>query len=772
MPTTAPTVAINGIADGKQRATATLSLDIADGSYDSLEYNWSSNYGGTDQFDDHTIAGPVWTRPDTDYDRNVSIKCVVTARSNDGTHADRTDTEPTTILHVPNADAPSINVLYPPEDFEGTKYTLATEVGKTHKGTYDYLTYNWWVFHGNQDFADFVLDDRHAANPVWTRNRVEGAHRVLFQINCDLRAHGNNGNALDGTEEFTQSFVQPWVDDRPSADAPSLNGIRSTNTDPSTSDHPGFEGGFMDGLEGTPVWVQVRIGQTHGGLYDQLNVEIALREDGTEVDEQFQSWTWMRPDGTTSGHHPDWSKVFKFTRPPVDADTQYHFQVAANALGDDKEAEVNTDEETTQTTTSGTVQNFPQAQAPSSLFIQHKNVGETSFVTGIPNLTEGDYTNLRGHISEDGVYDEISFAWERVEFGAAAGTGTTDGFQYPNAADTTLDYPNIVTHHQYDVICTVTVTGRGGAAEDGSTATVTDRRYFWSNPLPACDAPSIDIGTVPNGPAGEDVQIPITLGRSNTGTYDLLSYLWYAYEQGHVGDPAHDRSGEVFALTERSKAEPIMRRINRTTSDKLWDIQVVLSAVGTDNNANAGTSETTSTYHTIRVTPIPDVRLPPAIIIEPIPDGLPGTTAHLELDWAEGVYDSSMFEWGWTYNGVETGFGTNSAFALFHRPDIPDGATGPVEITVVCNVTITGNGRKARDGTIATHTYSVTTHLLAPPPVPPPPPTILEVTDAAGQALAITEIAVSEASGRGHSISELVVTSENGTPVEVWSDGS
>ena len=772
MTAVAPTVAINGIPDGKQRDSVDLSLDITGGTYSRLTYSWSSNYGGTDQFSDATVAAPTWTRPDTDYDRNVQIKCAVTAHDdNDNTQAVRTDTEPTTILHVPSADAPSINVLYPPEDFEGVPYTLATEVGKTHAGTYDTLTYNWWVFHGNQDFADFVLDDRHAANPIWTRNRVEGSARVLFQINCDLRAHGTNGNALKGTEEFTQSFVQPWVDDRPSADAPSLNGIRSTNTDPSTSDHPGFEGGFMDGLEGTPVWVQVRIGQTHGGLYDQLNVEIALRADGTEVDEQTQSWTWMRPDGTTSGHHPDWSKVFKFTRPNVDADTQYHFQVAANALGDDKEAEINTDEQTTQTTVSGTVTNFPQAQAPSSLFIQHRNVGETSYVTGIPNLVEGDYTNLRGHISEDGVYDEISFAWERVEFGAAAGTGTTDGFQYPNAADTTLDYPNVVTHHQYDVICTVTVTGRGGAAEEGSTDTVTDRRFFWSNPLPDCDAPSIDIGSVPNGPAGQDVQIPITLGRTNTGTYDLLSYEWYAYEQGHVGDPAHDRSGEVFALDQRGVAEPMMRRINATASDKLWDIQVVLSAVGTDNNANAGTSETTSTYHTIRVTPIPVAAIPPAVEIGAIPDGLPGTTVHVELDWAAGTYDSSMFHWGWVYNGVERGIAGNTLYPLFHRPEIPDGATAPVEITVVCYVTITGDGINARDGTEADQTYTTTTHLLAPPPAPVPPPTIALITDENGVAREITEIAVSDDAGRGRTISELIATSANGTAIEVWSHG-
>ena len=768
----APTVAINGIPDGKQRDTESLSLDISGGSYSRLTYSWTSNYGGTGQFDNATSATPTWTRPDTDRDRNVSIQCAVTAHDdNDNTQAVRTDTEPTTIFHLPNADAPSINVLYPPEDFEGTTYKLETEVGKTHAGTYDNLTYKWWVFHGETDTADDVLDDRTLPNPTWTRNRVGG--RTLFQINCNLRAHGTNDKALNGTEEFTQSFVQPWVDDRPDADAPSLDYVQTTNTDPSTSDDPGWFNGMVEGLEGTKFWARIRINETHHGLFDALSAEFTLvgRDD---VDEQIQTWTWTRPDGTTSGHHPTESTPFEFTRPMVNSDQQYKVTVFLTATGDDKEAERGTSEITDNDSGYGFTRNTPQAQAP-SLLIQHKNLGETNYITGIPNLTENDFTNLRATIN-GGTYDEISYAWERVEFGAAAGTGTTDGFSQPTSADTMLTYPNVATHHQYDVICTVTVTGNGTSVEEGSTDTVTDRRFFWSNPLPDTDAPSIDIGSVPNGIAGQDVQIPVTLGRTNTGLYDLLSYQWFAYEQGHVGDPAHDRSGEVFSLTERGVESPIMHRINRTTSDKLWDIQVILSAVGTDNNANGGTSETTSTFHTIRVTPLPDARIPPAIIIEPIPDGLPGTSAHIELDFAAGTYDASLFEWGWIYNGVQTGFGTNSPYALFHRPDIPDGATAPIEITVVCSVTLMGSGHNARDGTIAMHTYSVTTTLLAPPPEPPtpvPPPTIMLITDENGVAREITEVVVSESNGRGHTLSEIVATSDNGTAIEIWrADGS
>ena len=769
MVATAPTVAINGIPDGKQRDTESLSLDVTGGSYSRLTYAWSSNYGGTDQFSDATSATPTWTRPDTDRDRNVSIKCAVTAHDdNDNTQAVRTDTEPTTIFHLPNADAPSINVLYPPEDFEGTKYTLATEVGKTHAGTFDRLTYNWFVFHGNQDFADFVLDDRHAANPVWTRNRVEGASRVLFQINCNLRAHGDNVNALMGTEEWTQSIVQPWVDDYPAADAPSIDYILTTNDTDHTVESVNYQPGLRDGLEGTTFFCRVEFGDGHGGLFDQLNVEVSLvGPDG--VDLQVQMWTWNRAAGDPrTGEHPGRTDAFTFTRPAVDADTQYRIVCSITALGADREAEVNTSERTESQSSPGTVRNYPQAAAP-SLLIQHRNDSETNYVTGIPNLTEGDFTNLRATIN-GGTYDEISYSWERVEFGAAAGTGTTDGFSAPNAANTTLTYPPVSVHHQYDVICTVTVTGNGTEAEDGSTDTGSDRRFFWSNPLPAADAPSIDIGTVPNGPAGVDVQVPTILGRTNIGTYDVLGFLWHAYDQGHRGDPAHDRSGEVFPLLQRTAASPNIHRINRTASNVQYDLVVDLSAVGTDGNANGGTSEQTSTYHTITVTPIPVAAIPPAVIIEPIPDGLPGSTAHVQLDFAEGRWDSARYEWGWTYGGVETGFGGNTAYPLFHRPNIPPGETGPVEITIVCQVTVMGEGEDARDGTLAMQTFSTTTNLLEPPPTPVPPPTIMLITDEHGTAREITEVVVTEPSGRGRTLSEIVATSENGTAIVIWAD--
>ena len=765
MPAVAPTVAINGIPDGKQRDTETLSLDITGGTYDRLTYAWSSNYGDTTQFDDATIAGPVWTRPDTDYDRNVSIKCIVTAHDDsDNTQAARTDTEPTTILHLPNADAPSINVLYPPEDFEGVPYTLATEVGKTHEGTYDYLTYNWWVFHGNQDFADFVLDDRHAANPVWTRNRVEGSNRVLFQINCDLRAHGNNGNALKGTEEFTQSFVQPWVDDRPSADAPSLNGIRSTNTDPSTSDHPGFEGGFMDGLEGTDVWVQVRIGQTHGGLYDQLNVEISLREDGTDVDEQTQSWTWNRPDGTTSGHHPDWSKVFKFTRPNVDADTQYHFQVAANALGDDKEAEVNTDEETTQTTTSGTVTNFPQAQAPTTILIQHINLLTAQPQTGIPNNTEGTQIDLIGAI-DGGVYDEISYSWEVVDFGADAGTGNTDPLSFFHTTTPVLTYPNVTVHHQYDVIFTVTVTGTGTNAEDGSTDTGTDRRFFWSNPLPDADAPSAVIEGFANGRENTPQQLTLNLGSTHTGRYDSLSFEWKDWTDGSP-EPSDD--GLESAFDDPTAQSPIWTRPYDGSGPVRWNLRCYVTASGDDGNANAGTSETAATpILGTTVEPLGPVGTP-TVTVDAVPDGAAGTSTHLHANFGitGGEYDTVNYDWRVNTGGREIRIGGNSENVIWHRPALNDANTAQTA-TIVCTVIVRGNGNNAEDGSEKSIVGEAQTNIT-----PAADQTIFNVIDGAGNVREISEVAISDASGRGRTLTELVVTSGNGTPTEVWRHGA
>ena len=760
MPAVAPTVAINGIPDGKQRDTADLSLDVTGGSYSRLTYSWSSNYGGTDQFSDATSATPTWTRPDTDYDRNISIKCAVTAHDDgDNTQAVRTDTEPTTILHVPNADAPSINVLYPPEDLEGTTYTLATEVGKTHAGIYDNLTYNWFVFHGDQDFADTVLDDRHAANPVWTRNRVTG--RTLFQINCNLRAHGTNGSALKNTEEWTQSFVQPWVDDRPDADAPSLDYVQTTNTDPTTATDPGWFNGMVEGLEGTKFWARIRINETHGGLFDALSAEFTL-VGSDDVDEEIQTWTWTRPDDTPSGGHPTVSAPFEFTRPMVNSDQRYKVTVFLTATGNDMEAERGTSEITDNDTGQGWVRNTPQATAP-SLLIQHQDQLDGPFTTGIPNKTENDFVWLNATIN-GGVYDEIEYSWERVEFGAAAGTGTTDSIDPPDLEDPILTYPPVVTHHQYDVICTVTVRGNGTNVEDGSVDTVTDRRYFWSNPLPDADAPSVALPTIPTDEGGTTVKIVPTIGGTHVGLYDRLEYRWQVTQHG-------DTSGAEFAdsaLDDPTSVTPTLTRSNSRPGNTQWDIRLTLTAYGSDANANGGTSESTSAVTTVTIEPTPIAAVPDGVAIDAIPNGQEGSTAHLHIEVPAGTYDVVAYQWGWTQDGVSTGFGTTrTQNPLWHRPQV----TADTEVTVTCQLVFQGLGFKARSGTIITHTSMVTTTITDTPPLPPPPPTIMEITDENGTSREITEIAVSEANGRGRSLSGLVVTTANGTAIEVW-DGS
>ena len=759
----APTVAINGIPDGKQRDTEDLSLDVTGGTYDRLTYEWSSNYGGTDQFSDSTSATPTWTRPDTDYDRNVSIKCAVTAHDdNDNTQAVRTDTEPTTIIHVPNADAPSINVLYPPEDFEGVPYTLATEVGKTHPGTYDNLTYNWFVFHGDQDFADTVLDDRHAANPVWTRNRVGG--RTLFQINCNLRAHGTNGNALKNTEEWTQSFVQPWVDDRPDADAPSLNGIRSTNIDPSTSDHPGFEGGLVDGLEGTDVWVQVRIGQTHGGLYDQMLMSVSLREVGSQDDIATEAWSWERPDGTTSGHHPDWSKIFKFTRPNVDSDTEYNFHIVLEASGDDLEAEADTSEETSQDTVGGTVTNFPQAAVPTTILIQHINLLTAQPETGIPNNTEGTQIDLIGAI-DGGVYDEISYSWEVVEFGAAAGTGSTDPLSFFHTTTPVLTYPNVTVHHQYDVIFTVTVRGTGTEAEAGSTATASDRRFFWSNPLPDADAPSAVIQGFANGRENTPQQLTLNLGSTNAGLYDSLSFQWKDWT---VGSPEPDDDGLESAFDDPTAQSPIWTRPYDGSGPVRWNLRCYVTASGDDGNANAGTSETTATpILGTTVEPLGPVGTP-TVTVDAVPDGAAGTSAHLHANFgiSGGEYDTVNYDWRVNTGGREIRIAGDSQNVIWHRPALNDANT-PQTATIVCTVVVRGTGTNAEDGSERSIVGEANTNIT-----PAADQTIINVIDGAGNVREISEVAISDASGRGRTLTQLVVTSGNGTPTEVWRHGA
>ena len=556
------------------------------------------------------------------------------------------------------------------------------------------------------------------------------------------------------------------MDDIPDADAPSTDGIQTTNTDPTTVTNPVWNGSFVTGIEGTSVWVRILIGR-HGGLYDELDVTISLRERGSTANIQSHAWTWMRPDDTPTGGHPVTSPVFEFTRPAVDADTEYVFHVAMNARGMDREAEINTNEATSFTSVVGTVRNFPQAQAP-TLLVQHDQ-DETDglhFVTGFPNLTEGSFVFAHAAIS-GGLYDEITYSWERVAFGAASGTGTTDGITEPDEQSPIIGYPHVAATTQYDVICTVTVRGNGTNAEAGSSATVTDRRFFFSNALPDTDAPSINIDPIPTGIAGTTVQLTATLGTSNAGLYDRAEYLWSITEQGDNIQLA------PAILNDRTHVAPIMQRLNVLTTNQTYVVTCTLTAYGNDGNSNTGTSEaTTSISQTAVVTPLPEAAIPPAIIIEPIPNGLPGSSAHVQLDFATGTYDTVSYSWSYSISGSAVSFGGNTAYPIFHRPT-PQGQTAALQVTVSCLVTVVGTGMNARDGSTAQQTYTTTTTLLEPPPVPPAPPVLMVFGNRSGSPVNINEAAWrGSLNSVGRTISEVIVTSENGTPIEVWSDGS
>ena len=767
MPAVAPTVAINGIPDGKQRDTADLSLDITGGSYSRLTYNWSSNFGGTDQFSDHTIAAPTWTRPDVSNDKNVSVKCIVTAHDdNDHTQAVRTDTEPTTILHVQHADAPSISVDPIPGGRERTQVQLNSNLGLTHIGNYDEIDYRWEVNQNFADRADTQLDDKTKRNPIWTRPDVANNHTDTPVITCHITARGTNGRALRGTSETTAATRHTTVTDIHDADAPSFDHIQTTNFDPDDPGEPNYQPGLRNGLEGTEFYARVEYGEANDGKYDQLNIEIALEKaDGSGDQEQVQMWTWNRAaDDPDEGEHEARTDAFLFTRPLVDANTRYHLVCSITALGADREAEIATQERITGQSDAGTVQNRPQATLPTTLQIQDAGIGGENFQGGIRNGTEKDYTHVRVHNS-GGNYDTIEWDWELVAHGGEAGTGISTPFLNPSQNGTNLTYPDVATHQQYDALCTVTVHGTGNRAEDGSTATRTLRASFWSNPLPAADAPSIELEAIPNGQAETTFDPVIHIGRNHAGRFDRLEYLWEMYEHG---DRTVDLAGD--ALDDKTSPTPTLTRGNNTAHDLRSDIRCTVTAYGGDANANAGTSESSSTpYRTWTTTPLPAAAVPAGVSLDPVPEGVEGTSAHCHINVPAGDYDGVTYRWGAVRvsDSVETGFGSaRSPDAIWHRPEVTgDG----VAFRIVCVLIFQGFGFKARSGTMAQQTYSVDTTV---DDAPPEPLDIMTVTDADGTPRGVTEIAISDATGRGRTITGVVVTSGNGTPITVYEHGA
>ena len=106
----APAVAINNIAAGREGTTVVLGATLTGGTYDAIDYAWTVAEG---TLNDATLAAPTWTRPTVTATKNVAVGLSITAKGT-GTNA-KTGTSASASATSKNAsvtDTPAAGVSY------------------------------------------------------------------------------------------------------------------------------------------------------------------------------------------------------------------------------------------------------------------------------------------------------------------------------------------------------------------------------------------------------------------------------------------------------------------------------------------------------------------------------------------------------------------------------------------------------------------------------------------------------------------------------------
>ena len=308
----APTVTVDAVANGRSGAASLLEATITGGVYDALTYAWTVSGG---ELDDAAAASPTWTRPTVNADTDYTIGVVVTARgtgtiarADTSAAADRATRTATVVPPLPVAAAPTVAVDAVANGLGGTRVALeATITG----GVYDALTYAWTVSGGE-------LDDAAAASPTWTRPTVDADTDYTIGVVVTARGTGTIARADTSAAADRATRTATVTPLLPVAAAPTVAVDAVAN-----------------GLGGTRVALEATI---TGGVYDALTY--AWTVSGGELDD-------------AAAASPTW------TRPTVDADTDYTIGVVVTARGTGTIARADTSAAADRATRTATVTPLP-----------------------------------------------------------------------------------------------------------------------------------------------------------------------------------------------------------------------------------------------------------------------------------------------------------------------------------------------------------------------------------------------------------------------------
>ena len=142
-------------------------------------------------------------------------------------------------------------------------------------------------------------------------------------------------------------------------------------------------------------------------------------------------------------------------------------------------------------------------------------VAPTVTIGAVTEVDEDDTLALSASVS-GGTYDSIAYAWS-VDSGGGSITGS--------GASVTYNPPDVSSNTAVAVRCTVTATGDGTLAADGTSDTGSDTESFTVRQvLPDATAPTTFAITAVDG-VDEDETLTLTVTHSG-GVYDTIDYIW------------------------------------------------------------------------------------------------------------------------------------------------------------------------------------------------------------------------------------------------------
>lgn len=302
----------NGVPDGLEGTTVTLSGSFTGRQYDRISYRWQLfDQDGTEvmgAFSHDTLIETVLTRPQVTQNRQYLVRLTANVEGRDekynaGTTASVHHDAHANIINHPVADAPSLGWKFIPAGRAGTTAQAGVNLGRATRpdtpndGLYDRLTFLWEVRRAGSlvNIADSVLNDKTLQNPLFTRPDV-GSSNATFALSVVCTAHGDGILADEGSTDTSTTVETAVVTPAP---LPTLTGVT------------------IEALNEGP-----------GGSLIMATADVQGIFHSAEC-----TWTYSEVGGANPVSIDGSDTTVTFRRPLVSADTTYQLNVSVTVSG-------------------------------------------------------------------------------------------------------------------------------------------------------------------------------------------------------------------------------------------------------------------------------------------------------------------------------------------------------------------------------------------------------------------------------------------------------